>query len=333
LAFLYDLLSVLVLALFAWLAAALWFRLPGGPRVRAAGSLLWLLLGVVSAGLLWRGHGARAALTAVSALSLFGLWWRSIRPSDARTWADDVSRHFSSELIGDVVTLHDVRNFDWRSEQDYDARWETRVYDLRTICAVDVAVSYWMGPAIAHTLVSFGFRDAPNLVFSLEIRKERGEKFSALGGFFKQFECTLIAADERDILRVRTNIRGEEVYLYRIVAIEPETMRALFLAYLKEGEALRRKPRWYNTLTANCTTIVYNMARHVVGGLPLDYRLLLSGYLPNYLYDVGALAQSADFQLLSRAGRITERAKAADADPAFSRQIRAGVPGMEGFTC
>jgi hypothetical protein len=330
LALLYDCSSLVILIAFAWLAAALWFQLPGGPWLKAAGILLWLLLGVVSAGLLWRGHGARAALTALPALSLFGLWWRSIRPSDARPWADDVARHFSSELSGDLVTLHDVRNFDWRTEQDYDARWETRAYDLRAICTVDVAVSYWMGPAIAHTLVSFGFRDAPNLVFSLEIRKERGERFSAVGGFFKQFECTLIAADERDILRVRTNVRGEDVYLYRIAAIDSMSMRSLFLAYLKEGAALRREPRWYNTLTTNCTTVVYDMARHVVGGLPLDYRLLLSGYLPGYLYDVGALTRGADFALLSRAGRITERAKAADADPAFSERIRAGVPGMDG---
>lgn len=332
-ALLERLLSCVLGCSFVWPAAALWFRVPGARWLRALASLAFFALGLFAANLAWRGQLAPAGTIALSTLVAFALWWHSIRPSDARAWADDVARHFSSQLDGDLLTLRALRNFDWRSDQEYDVRWETRSFDLQRLCALDVAVSYWMGPAIAHTLVSFGFRDGGQLVFSLEIRKERGEKFSALGGFFKQFECTLIAADERDILRVRTNARGEDVYLYRIAAITPDAMRALLFAYLREGEALLRAPRWYNTLTANCTTIVYNMARHVTAGLPLDYRLLLSGYLPKYLYDVGALTPGHSFESLRRAGRITERARAADADPDFSRRIRAGIPGMERDSC
>jgi hypothetical protein len=324
----YALLSFTLLLLFVWVGIALAYQLPGGITGKSAGIASWLLIATFALGCLWRGHEAMAAVIALSALTLFYLWWASILPSDTREWADEVALHLTSEVAGDVVTLNNVRNFDWRSEQDYTVRWETRRFDLRRVQWVDVAASYWMGPAIAHTLVSFGFSDGQIVTFSIEIRKKRNEAFSAIGGFFKQFEATLVAAEERDILRVRTNMRGEDVYLYRISAMRPDAMRSLFRAYLAEGEALCREPRWYRTLTANCTTIVYTMARRIVGGLPLDYRLLLSGYLPNYLYDVGALTRGHDFQTLRNAGRITDRAKAADADPAFSRRIREGIPGM-----
>jgi hypothetical protein len=204
-------------------------------------------------------------------------------------------------------------------------RWETRRYDLNQLRSVDMTLSYWMGPAIAHTLVSFGFADGRYLTFSIEIRKERGESFSAIGGFFRKFETVLIAADERDILRVRTNVRGEDDYMYR-VEMRPDDMRSLFLAYLDEAAQLRRRPSFYNTLSANCTTIVFDMARRIVRTLPLDYRLLASGYLDEYLYEEGGLVKGYTLAQLHAAGRITERAKAADADPAFSQAIRRGMP-------
>lgn len=137
-----------------------------------------------------------------------------------------------------------------------------------------------------------------------------------------------MAADERDILRVRTNVRGEDVYLYR-VQMAPAAQRALFLAYLAEAEALARQPRFYDTLTANCTTIVYEMAHRIVGGLPLDWRLLASGYLPEYLHGLGGLVPGHTVETLRRAGRVADRARAAATEPQFSRAIRRGVPGME----
>jgi hypothetical protein len=244
-------------------------------------------------------------------------------------WADDVSRQLHSRVDGSIVTLDNVRNFEWRSDTDYTQRWETRQYDLDRLRTVDVSLSYWTGPAIAHTLVSFGFDDGRFLTFSIEIRKERGESFSSVGGFFKQFETSLIAADEHDILRVRTNVRGEDVYMYRVSLPQPE-IRSLFLAYLGEGAALVREPSFYNTLTANCTTIVYALAKRIVPGLPMDWRLLASGYLPDYLFDVGGLAPGYSMEALRAAGRITERAIPTDKTPGvdFSRAIRQGLPGV-----
>lgn len=308
--------------------------------------LLWPLLALW--GLAWLAAGAWAwrsgrplLLWGVGALLLAAmlLWWSTITPRQDRDWADDVAhitRMQPAAADADIVELQDVRNFIWRSETDYTARWDRRRYDLTQLRSVDMAVSYWMGPAIAHTLVSFGFADGRQLVFSFEIRKEKGEAFDALAGFFKRYELALIAADERDILAVRTNVRGEQVFLYR-VHMPQAAMRALLLSYAQQAAQLHQQPRWYHTLTANCTTIVWEMAQRLVGGLPLDWRLLASGYLPEYLQSVGALTPGVSLQALRAAGDITARAQqwqppagASDAAASidFSRAIRQGIPPL-----
>jgi len=181
--------------------------------------------------------------------------------------------------------------------------------------------------AIAHVLVSFGFNDGQHVVFSVEIRREKQESFSEIGGFFKEFELSVIAADERDVVRVRTNVRGEDDYLYHI-RMPAEHMRSLFLAYVNEANTLFNTPRWYNTITVNCTTLVYHMMNRIVGTLPLDYRLLFSGYLPEYVYEVGGLDPRYSLEQLRAFGRITERARAADQSATFSQDIRQGIPPL-----
>jgi hypothetical protein len=180
---------------------------------------------------------------------------------------------------------------------------------------------------IAHVLVSFGFADGQHVVFSVEVRRRKDEGFSGIGGLFKDFELSVIAADERDVIRVRTNVRGEDDYLYRI-QMPSAAMRALFLAYVGEADRLVVSPRFYNILTANCTTLVYHMMRNIVGYLPLDYRLVLSGYLPAYVYKVGGFDKRYSLQELRRLGRITERARTADRSDRFADLIRVGIPAL-----
>lgn len=263
----------------------------------------------------------RDGITYLLGLSLLIVWWQTLTPSNVRDWSDDVAETTTVTVQDSIATVSHVRNFDWHSESDYTAQWESRQYDLDQLRTVDMLLSYWTGPAIAHTLVSFGFDDGRFLVFSVEIRKERHEKFSEIGGFFKQFETSIIAAEERDIIRLRTNIRGEDVYLYRI-DMSPDAMRQLFLAYAEEASLLAEKPRFYHSITANCTTIVYHMVRQIIPGLPIDYRLLLSGYLPEYIYSIGGLDTTQPLETLRQQGRITKRAIAADNDPDFSQVIR-----------
>lgn len=324
--------SLLWLLSASWAALALHYQLSSAQSWLATSALAaWVLFAAAGLVLLWMGWGKWALMLYGLTFALLLGWWWQLQPSQDRDWAEDVARYVQPQIQGDEVLLHNVRNFDWRSDTDFTVRWEPRRYDLKQLRSVDMAVSYWMGPAIAHTLVSFGFEDAQGqpdyLTYSIEIRKERHEQFSAVAGFFKQFELSLIAGDERDLLRVRTNVRDEDVYLYRVQMSE-QAMRSLFLAYAAQAQTLQRQPRFYNTLTANCTTIIYEMAKRIVDGLPLDWRLLASGYLPEYLHDMGALVPNHDLDSLRNAGRITLRAQAADSDPHFSQAIRAGIPGM-----
>jgi hypothetical protein len=319
-------LAVLLTAL--WGGTALVYQGPDLPAGRVALIALWGGFSLAALVLLLRRRAAAGlGLYALGFAALLA-WWSGLAPSNTRDWADDVAHTATATVQGSVVSFDHVRNFDWRSDTDYNARWEARQYDLDQLQSVDLVLSYWAGPAIAHTLVSFGFSDGRFLVFSVEIRKERHESFSEVGGFFKEFELAVIAADERDILRVRTNVRGEDDYLYRI-ALPPAQRRALFLAYVDEANRLAQAPRFYQTVTANCTTIVYKLVQQIVPQLPLDYRLVLSGYLPEYLQEVGGLAGQQPLAALQQGGRFTERAKAADASPAFSQAIRRGVPGIE----
>ncbi|VVD61292.1 hypothetical protein PMO31116_00117 [Pandoraea morbifera] len=323
-------LALIVLGACAWGAMALAYRFPGPAPARDFLIALWVALGVaagvallrVSAGVPLKGW----PLAFLVAMILLVGWWQTIRPSNDRDWAADVARLLDPRQDGSHVTLQNVRNFAWRTETDFTPRWETREYDLDKLESADLVLSYWMGPAIAHTLVSFGFSDGQRVVFSIEIRKKQGQKFSAIGGFFKDFEATLVAADERDILRVRSNVRGETVYLYRL-NIPPGQLRKVFLGYLERARDLRHHAKWYNTLTSNCTTIVFELARIIAPGLPLDYRLLLSGYFAEYAYDQGGLTPGFTYSQLAERGNVVARALAADDAPDFSTRIREGVPG------
>lgn len=309
----------------AWGGFALWYQLPFSQLSVGLMIGCWLLLSLVmGASIARRGVPATRTLLAVYLLAAAGLaaWWGMLAPSNDRVWADDVARMTRGSIVGNLVTLQNVRNFDWRTETDYTPRWETRQYDLDRLVTVDLLLSYWGSPAIAHTLVSFGFDDGEHIVFSVEIRKERHEVFSEVGGFFKQFEMSVVAADERDIVQVRTSARGEDVFLYN-VQMPVSAMRELFLSYVQTANDLVRDPRFYNTVTANCTTIVYQMTQAIVPGLPNDYRILLSGYLPDYLYKLEALDMRYSLDELKARAYIGERADKAGNTPDFSRIIRA----------
>ncbi len=321
----FTLLVVAILLLGAWCSLAVWFRFPTNAIIRdlLGGAMFVLAPATVSclaSTWRWRTLCAYAVLVAI----VF-VWWARIKPSNDRDWAPDVARTARATIDGDRVVVSDVRDFTWRSDTDFDQRWETRTYSLSHLTNVDLIMSYWAGEVIAHTIISFGFQDGSGLAFSIEIRKERHEAYSPLAGFFKQYELAIIAADERDVVRVRSNIRGEDVRIYHL-RMSPANAQKLLRRYVAEINDIARHPRFYNTLTSNCTTLVFQMVRVIHPGLPIDPRILLSGYLPNYAYDLGAIDTSMSFEKLRALSRIHERAVRADDDPGFSARIREGIP-------
>ena len=311
----------------AWGALALWYQTPG-TKLKGAIVMVWVAFSVGVLVALWQGRTGLALLSFATAFAALLIWWHRITPSNDRMWADDVARTTSGSIDGNRVTLRNVRNFDWRSNDDYTQRWETREYDLNKLKSVDMVMSYWDGWAIAHMLISFGFDDDQQVAFSVEVRRQKNRVYSEIGGFFKRDGLSIIAADERDVIRVRTNIRGEDDYLYRI-RIPPPAMRSLFLGYVEQADKLVDTPRFYNTITVNCTTLVYDMMRHIIGYLPWSYRLLFNGYLPTYVYQVGGLDQRFSLAELRALGRITERAKQSDRSDTFSADIRKGIPALD----
>ncbi len=254
-------------------------------------------------------------------------WWFSLQPSNSRDWLPDVAVLPFADITGNQVTIHNIRNCDYRTETDFDVHTYDKTFNLDALRTVDLYLVTWGSPHIAHTMVSFGFTNGDYVCFSIETRKEKGEDYSAVKGLFRQFELTYIIADERDLVRLRTNYRqGEEVCLYRLQAT-PEQGRKLFLDYLRRANELHEHAEWYNALTDNCTTAIRTQ-RDVADRAPWDWRMLLNGHLDELLYERGTIVTNLPFAELKKLSNINARAKAADAAADFSQQIRKGLPGF-----
>jgi len=322
-----TLLVLALLGLAAWAAAALYF----GPPQSAFWALAIAAVGLVAAvsAALPRLRLWPLALFA-AAFVAFLIRWHAVEPSNDRDWQPDVALLPFATFDGDLVTIHNIRNFEYRSETDYTPRYYDKTYDLRKLDSVDLIAVYWMGDAIAHIMASFGFADQDFVTVSIETRKERGESYDTVRGFFRQYELTYIVGDERDLIRLRTNYRKdppEEAYLYRTNA-PPENVRRLFLSYFQEINELKDQPAFYNSLTTNCTTNVLRHSRVNPGNHRYSWKILLSGYAPLYTYELGRLDTRLPFDELKRRSHINAAAQAADQAADFSQQIRAGVPRL-----
>jgi hypothetical protein len=252
-------------------------------------------------------------------------WYFSLQPSNNRDWAIDVSVAPWAEIQGNRLVVHNLRDFQYRSETDYTPIWRDQAYDLNAVRSVDFALCYWGSNSIAHGIVSFGFADGQYLAVSIETRREKSESYSAVQGFFRQYELIYVLADERDVIRLRTNFRKEDVYLYHTRS-SPEQARAVLLSYIDSVNSLRDHPEWYNALTTNCVTSV---VPHLRAGRPSahnSWKTLLSGYAAEQGYENGSLDDSMSFEELHARSRINDAAIAADDAADFSQRIRASLP-------
>lgn len=308
----------------AWGALVLFYLGPGSAWTRTVSAWTFAATGLASVGALTQRH-ARLPATIGYALLFAGVLivWGRATPSNDRDWKPEVAVLPYADIDGDLVTIHNIRNFDYRTETDFTPAYYDRTFDLRRLDRVDLVASYWMGPAIAHLFLTFGFGD-DHLAISIEVRNDRTRPYGTLPGFFRQYELVYVVADERDVIRVRTNYRKdppEDVYLYQIIG-PIENGRRVFLDYLRDINELREHPRFYNTLTTNCTTMILAHTAMNPGHLPYSWKVLLSGLTPQYLYEMGRLDQSVPFEEVRRRAHINAAAQAADQAPDFSRRIR-----------
>jgi hypothetical protein len=319
------LLALTLLCIMGWSSLAIYFSGLHGESPRGIVTLIFVV--VVVACLLFIRPRRYGVLACFGLFVIVLIWFFSLRPSNDREWAPDNAAIPSAEINGDRLIIHNVRNFDYRSETDFTPRWEDRTYDLSKLRTVDCMFVTWGSPAIAHVMVSFGFEGDQYLAVSIEARKQKDESYSAIQGFFRQFELIYIFSDERDVVRVRTNYRipHEQVQLYR-TSLSPKQARELLNSYLGQANALNQEPQFYNALTTNCATSVLNDAR--AGKLPvqMSWRVLLSGYAPQQMYWNHRIDTSLPFEELVARSHINAAAMKADQDPEFSKKIRIGLP-------
>lgn len=278
--------------------------------------------------LVGRYSNQRTRMGFLAVFSVVLVMWLLMPPSNRRNWQADVAVLPWADIQGTRVTIHNIRNCDYRSETDYSVRHYDRTFDLTGLKNVDLALVYWGSPYIAHTMLSFGFEGGGRVCFSAETRKEIGESYSSIRGFFRQYELTYVIADERDLIRLRTNYRGEQVYLYRLNE-SPELVRQVFLEYLQAVNSLKDHPEWYNALTNNCMTSFRINAAPYNPDARLDWRLIVNGFIDEMLYERKALDTRLPFAELKKRSLVNERAQGLDKSPDFSQLIRVGLPGME----
>lgn len=296
-------LGVIVFLSWAWGIMALYIAWQGSHWMQIVmASTFGLLLPLA---FLLTGSPFRGAVLYFCVFVLLLFWWGSLSPTNDKEWAQEVAQISHGEIEGEYLTMHNVRNFDYKNESIYLQRWEDRQYNLNNLKGVDIFLSYWASDDIAHTILSWDFGADGHLAISIETRKDKTQQYSAVKGFFKQFEIVYIAADERDIIRLRTNFRKERVYLYRLQAPR-EQILALLKDYLAEMNSLVAKPEFYNALAHNCTTTIQLHANTTRpdGPPPLDWRLIASGHVDELLYDRGVISTNLPFDELRKASRV-----------------------------
>ncbi len=306
-----------------WACGALWFDFPMvGLRPWIAG--LFGCAAVLICSFLRPRWRAKLVLAGLIMLTM--VWWFTLQPLQFRDWEMEVAKTACAEIEGTIVTIYNVRNFQYQTDSKFTPFYETRRLDLNNLKHADVFINYWGSPFMAHPIVSYDFGDDGHICFSIETRPERGEVYSAIGGLYRQYELTYVVADERDVVRVRTNFRkNEEVYLYRLKA---PFIRASFIEYLHTINELNQTPRWYNAITNNCTTAIRHQ-RAASERAPWDYRMLINGYADELLYERKGITTSLPFTELKQISLINIKANAANDSAYFSDKIREGLPGME----
>jgi hypothetical protein len=317
--------GLLIAASGGWAALALAYTGPGARSLRIGFAAAFGAITVAAlVALVWRRWRMRVLGVHVVLTIAVLAYYFSLEPSNERDWQADVAVLPYATVDGPLVTMHNIRNFEYRTETDYTPAYYDKVFDLRALEGVDLVAVYWMGPAIAHIFVSFAFAGGDHLAVSIETRKEKNEAYSTVKGFFRQYELYYVVADERDVIRLRTNYRHdppEDVYVYRVQG-PIENGRRIFMEYVRRVNELAAQAKFYNTLTTNCTTVIWANAIVNPERIPFSWKILASGYVPEYLYESGRLDTSVPFRELQRRAHVNARAQAADAAPDFSRRIR-----------
>ncbi|MCF6174921.1 MAG: DUF4105 domain-containing protein [Victivallaceae bacterium] len=322
-------LVAITLALYLWSIASLSFILPWA-WLQISGAILFAL--ACPAALIFIKPRRRTFLVITGLVLVITTWQQAIPPTNDHDWQPSVARLPNIAVVGNEVRISNIRNFDYRTETDFTPRYYDRNFKLNELTSLDYILSYWdENKAIAHSIFSFGLKNGDYLAVSVETRLSKKQKQSLLSGIFNQYELIYILADERDILRLRTNFRKEQVYLYR-VKINQLLLQKVFVEIIKRAADLQKHPRFYNTLKHNCiTTLLADLRRAQGKPYSLDYRFILNGYSDELLFDKGALISGGmPFKQLKEHRHINQYVeKDPNAATDYSKKIRPINSGMQ----
>jgi hypothetical protein len=303
-------------AITLWVAGAIYYdvcRAARWGRLLAAG---WAV-GVAALFTAWQPLWQPFAVL-LGVVGLFLVWWFRQKPSHDRDWDPAVAVLPRAVRDGDAVTIENVRNFEYRSLDDFTPRYETRTYHLSNLRGVDIIFFNWGIALMSHPVLVFDFGPDGRVCMSIEVRFRRGQGFSITRSLYRQQELIFVAADERDVILRRTKYgRPQEAHLYRFNAGVGE-VRTAFLDYLAAINSLDARPRWYHGLCANCTTTFYRFPN---SQRRCDWRVIANGRLDRALYEAGRLDRTLPFPDLRRLAYLNDIANAAPAD-GFGDQVR-----------
>jgi hypothetical protein len=290
----------------AWMAGAIYydvFRSAKWSRVVVAGWVISVIALFSILSPLWQPF-----LLLIATLMVFLVWWFRLRPRHDREWEPSVAMLPRAASNGDAITIESVRNFEYRSLDDFTPRYERRTYRLTNLKRADVVFFNWGIALMSHPVVVFDFGPDGRVCLSIEVRFRRGQQFSIIRSLYRQQELIFLVGDERDIILRRTKYGSpQEAHMYRL-NVTLEELRASFLDYINAVNQLHERPRWYHGLTANCTTSFYRLPN---SRRRRDWRVLANGRLDRALYEDGRLDRSLSFQELKRISYLNDVANAA----------------------
>jgi hypothetical protein len=294
---------VLLLLVLAWIWGGFAILIAGPASLLVHIATLVIFIGAVPVVFYFSTTFWRAIIYQIGVFAILLIWWSTLSPTNDKDWAADVAHIPHGTIENNILTLHNVRNFNYRTEQDFDERWETRTYDLNQLESIDLFLSYWGSPHITHTIISWGFKNGDQLAVSIETRKDKTQQYSAIKGFFKQFTLAYVAADERDVIRKRTNIWKEEVYVYRLT-VPKDRIRSSLESYVAHMNKLVNEPEFYHALTMNCTSTIRMHSETNPDRLPFDWRFVANGHVDKLLYDHKAIRYDLPFEQVRKQSRI-----------------------------
>ncbi len=265
----------------------------------------------------------RTAYVVLGLCILVLVGWSQKKPSHDRDWVPSIAKLPYATIEGDQVKIHNIRNFDYRTPADFTVRYYDKTFDLNKLETADYVLSYWDGnEAVAHTILSFGFGDDGYIAVSVETRLEKGEPQSALRGLFKQYEQIYVLGDERDLIRLRTNFRKEDVYLYPTV-VNKDDVRKLFEVFLERVNKIAEQPVFYNTLFQNClSSLAADFKRVITPRSSFDFRRLANGYSDELLFENGWIDSKLSFEDTKQLHYINQYVQADSHANGYSKKIR-----------